>query len=105
MTPLASSDSYRRLSGFGGHAVRKPALDLAPLPELRRKLALIMGKQEFVRASCVGPVRLRNLEPCHEDIRRFTRALAGRRVRGFLNAASPGLITAFQPDAHYRNHE
>jgi len=94
-----------RLSGFGGNVVRKPALDLAPLPELRRKLALIMGKQEFVRASCVGPVRLRNLEPCHEDIRRFARALAGRSVRGFLNAASPGLITAFQPNAYYPSHE
>ena len=26
-------------------------------------------------------------------------------MRGFLNAASPGLITAFQPDAWYGNHE
>ena len=94
-----------RLAGFGGHVARKPALDLAPLPELRRKLALIMGEQEFVRASCVGPVRLRNLDPCREDIRRFARALAGRSVRGFLNAASPGLITAFQPNAYYASHE
>jgi len=94
-----------RLSGFGGNVERKPALDLAPLPELRRKLALIMGKQEFERASCVGPVRLRNLDPCHEDIRRFCRALTGRSVRGFLNAASPGLITAFQPNAYYVSHE
>jgi len=94
-----------RLSGFGGNVARKPALDLAPLPELRRKLALITGEQEFVRASCVGPVRLRNLDPCHEDIRRFAHALAGRSVRGFLNAASPGLITAFQPNAYYPSHE
>jgi 5-methyltetrahydropteroyltriglutamate--homocysteine methyltransferase len=94
-----------RLSGFGGSVARKPALDLAPLPELRRKLALIMGEQEFVRASCVGPVRLRNPDPCHEDIRRFSCALAGRSVRGFLNAASPGLITAFQPNAYYPSHE
>ncbi len=94
-----------RLSGFGGHSARKPALDLAALPELRRKLALIMGEQEFVRASCVGPVRLRDLDSCHQDIRRFTRALAGRPVRGFLNAASPGLITAFQPNAYYPSHE
>jgi 5-methyltetrahydropteroyltriglutamate--homocysteine methyltransferase len=94
-----------RLSGFGGHIARKPALDLAELPELRRKLALIMGEQEFVRASCVGPVRLRNLDPCREDIRRFTGALAGRNVRGFLNAASPGLISAFQPNVYYPSHE
>jgi 5-methyltetrahydropteroyltriglutamate--homocysteine methyltransferase len=94
-----------RLSGFGGHVARKPALDLAALPELRRKLAAIMGEQEFVRASCVGPVKLLTLEPCHADIRRFTRALLGRSVRGFMNAASPGLITAFQPNAFYPSHE
>ena len=94
-----------RLSGFGGHVERKPALDLAPFPELRKKLAAIMGEQEFVRASCVGLVRLVNLEPCHEDIRRFSRALAPRPVRGFMNAASPGLITAFQPNAYYPSHE
>jgi 5-methyltetrahydropteroyltriglutamate--homocysteine methyltransferase len=94
-----------RLSGFGGHVARKPALDLAPLPELRKKLAAIMGEQEFVRASCIGPVRLINLEPCREDIRRFQKATSGRNSQGFLNAASPGLITAFQPNAFYPNHE
>src|SRR5882724_1910668 len=94
-----------RLSGFGGNVTRKPALDLAPYPELRKKLAAIMGDQEFVRASCVGPVRLVNLDPCHEDIRRFAKALSGRSVRGFLNAASPGLITAFQPNQFYPTHE
>jgi 5-methyltetrahydropteroyltriglutamate--homocysteine methyltransferase len=95
-----------RLSGFGGgHVTRKPALDLAPLPQLRKKLALIMGEQEFVRLSCVGPVRLKDSEPCRQDIRRFTGVLADRGVRGFMNAASPGLITAFQPNAFYPSHE
>ena len=94
-----------RLSGFGGNVTRKPALDLAPYPELMKKLALIMGAQEFVRASCVGPVRLVNSDPCREDIRRFAKSLAGRSVRGFLNAASPGLITAFQPNTFYPSHE
>ncbi|HLZ98646.1 MAG TPA: cobalamin-independent methionine synthase II family protein [Steroidobacteraceae bacterium] len=94
-----------RLSGFGGNVARKPALDLAPLPELRKKLAAIMGEQEFVRASCVAAVKLRNLDPCLDDIRRFSKALEGRTVRGFMNAASPGLITAFQPNAYYPSHE
>jgi 5-methyltetrahydropteroyltriglutamate--homocysteine methyltransferase len=94
-----------RLSGFGGNVARKPALDLAPLPELRKKLAAIMGEQEFVRASCIAPVRLINLEPCHEDIRRFQKAMSGRKSRGFMNSASPGLITAFQPNAFYATHE
>ncbi|MDB5719110.1 MAG: hypothetical protein JWM38_2537 [Sphingomonas bacterium] len=96
-----------RLEGFGGDSPRKPALDLAPLPELRKKLAAIMGDQEFTRASCIAPVRLKNMDPCHEDIRRFTTAMErqGQGVKGFLNAASPGLITAFQPNAYYPTHE
>jgi 5-methyltetrahydropteroyltriglutamate--homocysteine methyltransferase len=94
-----------RLSGFGGNVARKPALDLAPLPELRKKLAAIMGEQEFVRASCIAPVKLVNLEPCHEDIRRFQKAMSGRKPQGFMNSASPGLITAFQPNAFYATHE
>ncbi|TRW16803.1 cobalamin-independent methionine synthase II family protein [Glacieibacterium frigidum] len=96
-----------RLEGFGGNSARKPALDLAPLPELRQKLAAIMGAQEFTRAVCIAPVKLRTLEPLHDDIRRFKGALDrhGNGTRAFLNAASPGLITAFQPNAFYPSHD
>ncbi|MEG3152038.1 cobalamin-independent methionine synthase II family protein [Sphingomonas sp. ZT3P38] len=96
-----------RLEGFGGNSPRKPALDLAPLPELRTKLAAIMGAQEFTRASCIAPVVLKTLEPLDDDIRRFRSALDrhGEGTRAFLNAASPGLITAFQPNAYYPSHE
>jgi len=96
-----------RLTGFGGHVDRKPALDLAAHPALAKKLAAIMGRQEFVRAACVGPVRLKTLEPARDDIRRFRSALDrhGKGVRAFMNAASPGLVTAFQPNKHYPSHE
>ncbi|KHL26088.1 enterotoxin [Croceibacterium mercuriale] len=96
-----------RLSGFGGHTPRKPARDLADVPELAAKLAHIMGAQEFSRASAIGKVELVNLQPLHDDTRRFRTALDrhGAGVRGFLNAASPGLITAFQPNAFYPSHE
>ena len=102
-----STYMIERLSGFGGHTDRHPALDLAPLPDLRAKLAHIMGSQEFTRASCIGPVRLINLQPLHDDIRRFKGALDlhGKGSCAFMNAASPGLITAFQKNAYYPNHE
>jgi 5-methyltetrahydropteroyltriglutamate--homocysteine methyltransferase len=96
-----------RLSGFGGHSPRKPARDLAAVPELAKKLSHIMGAQEFTRASAVGKVELVNLQPLHDDIRRFQLALErhGQGVEAFLNTASPGLITAFQPNQYYPSHE
>lgn len=101
-----STYMIERLSGFGGHIDRKVAADLAPLPALRQKLAAIMGAQEFTRASCIGPVKLVTLDPLHEDIRRFKAALADHPgTRAFMNAASPGLITAFQVNRHYPSHD
>ncbi len=96
-----------RLSGFGGHTPRKPALDLAEVPELTKKLSHITGAQEFTRASAIDKVELVNLQPLHDDIRRFRNALdaAGEGVEAFLNSASPGLITAFQPNQYYPTHE
>lgn len=103
-----STYMIERLSGFGGHIDRKPAADLAEVPNLARKLSAIMGSQEFVRASCIGPVRKVTLQPLHDDIRRFKAALANHAApdtEAFMNAASPGLITAFQVNRHYPSHE
>jgi len=96
-----------RLSGFGGHTPRKPAKDLAEVPELAKKLSTIMGSQEFTRASAIAKVELVNLQPLHDDIRRFKAALEkhGNGVEAFMNSASPGLITAFQPNQFYPSHE
>ena len=96
-----------RLSGFGGHVDRTPAKDLADLPELRTKLAAIMGSQSFVRAACIGKVELVDSKPVEDDVRRFSAAMRkeGQSVRGFMNAASPGLVTAFQPNQFYPTHE
>ncbi|WP_321389258.1 cobalamin-independent methionine synthase II family protein [Emcibacter sp.] len=103
-----STYMIERLSGFGGHVDRKPAADLAEHPGLAKKLSAIMGSQEFVRASCVGEVKLVTLDPLWEDIRRFKAALEKHgtpRTEAFMNAASPGLITAFQVNQFYPSHE
>ena len=96
-----------RLSGFGGHTPRKPAKDLAQVPDLAKKLSHIMGAQEFTRASAIDKVKLVNLQPLHDDIRRFRDALEnhGNGAGAFMNSASPGLITAFQPNQFYPSHE
>ncbi len=103
-----STYMIERLSGFGGHTDRKPAADLAEVPDLAKKLSAIMGSQEFVRASCIDEVKLVTLEPLHDDIRRFKAALdahAAPDTEAFMNAASPGLITAFQVNRFYPSHE
>ncbi|NBC36720.1 epoxyalkane--coenzyme M transferase [Novosphingobium sp. FSY-8] len=103
-----STYMIERLTGFGGHVDRKMAADLAEHPDLAKKLSAIMGSQEFTRASCVGPIKLVNLQPLHDDIRRFRAALDAHgapTTQGFMNAASPGLITAFQVNKYYPSHE
>jgi 5-methyltetrahydropteroyltriglutamate--homocysteine methyltransferase len=102
-----STYMIERLSGFGGHVDRKPAKDLAEHPELSKKLSAIMGSQDFVRASCVDKVQLVTLDPLWEDVRRFKAALAahGAGVKAFMNAASPGLISAFQLNKYYPTQE
>ena len=101
-----STYMQERLSGFGGHIERKPAKDLAAHPELSKKLSAVMGSQEFTRASCIDEVRLVDLQPALDDIRRYKTALEaeGKGTRAFMNAASPGLITAFQVNRHYPSH-
>jgi 5-methyltetrahydropteroyltriglutamate--homocysteine methyltransferase len=102
-----STYMIERLSGFGGHVDRKMAADLAEHPELAKRLSAIMGAQEFVRASCIGPVKLVNLDPLWEDVRRFKAALAahGNGAQAFMNAASPGLISAFQLNKYYPSQD
>jgi 5-methyltetrahydropteroyltriglutamate--homocysteine methyltransferase len=50
---------------------------------------------------------LKTMQPAHDDIRRFRAALErhGGELRAFMNAASPGLVTAFQPNQFYPSHE
>ena len=95
-----------RLSGFEGHYPRPPHLDLAPYPELREAMARMIGKQTFKRAACVGPIELVNREALAKDIARL-RAAADRLSPQdvFMNAASPGVISAFQSNRYYPTHE
>jgi 5-methyltetrahydropteroyltriglutamate--homocysteine methyltransferase len=95
-----------RLTGFGGHTDRKIALDLVDYPELRKKMAAISGTQAFNRASCIGPIEVKDRKPLESDLAHFKKALAGSgAVEGFMNSASPGLVTAFQPNQYYKSHE
>jgi 5-methyltetrahydropteroyltriglutamate--homocysteine methyltransferase len=64
------------------------------------------GRQMFRRASCTGPVKLKERSLYEKDLANFKAAVArSRPVDAFLTAASPGVVTAFQPNAYYPTHE
>ncbi|MEI9885878.1 MAG: cobalamin-independent methionine synthase II family protein [Rhizomicrobium sp.] len=95
-----------RLTGFGGDNERRVARDLKDYPEFRQKMARMTGAQEFRRASCIGPVAVKDLGPLHKDIENLKAAAAENGVaEAFMNSASPGLVTAFQPNKFYPTHE
>ncbi len=97
-----------RLAGFAGHYPRPPHLDLAPYPELREALARMLGKQSFTRAGCVGPIELVDRTAVQTDVANLRAALAAHRAtvtEAFVNAASPGVISAFQSNQYYPSHE
>jgi 5-methyltetrahydropteroyltriglutamate--homocysteine methyltransferase len=97
---------HDRLSGFGGDQPRKIAIDLQDYPDFRKKMAAMAGTQSFKRSCCIGPVAVRDREALRRDLANFRAALAKVRVtEGFMNAASPGLVTAFQPNQFYPTHE
>jgi 5-methyltetrahydropteroyltriglutamate--homocysteine methyltransferase len=95
-----------RLSGFGGDRPRQVALDLQPYPEFRARMALFAGRQALRRQACVGPIAMVERESMHKDIANLR---AARDRHGpwdvFMNAASPGVVAAFQPNEYYPTHE
>jgi len=98
-----------RLSGFsdeGSTESAKPHLDLAPFPDLQRKMALLTGPRRFKRVACIGPVAVRDRAGLQRDLDNMRQATAAARpVDAFLNAASPGVVASFLPNQHYPTHE
>jgi 5-methyltetrahydropteroyltriglutamate--homocysteine methyltransferase len=95
-----------RNTGFGGDFTPKPHKDLAKYPGYREMLAKMRGPNLFRRTCCVGPISPKDDGSLEEDIARFRAALDSEAVtEGFMNAASPGVVAAFQPNRYYDSHE
>jgi 5-methyltetrahydropteroyltriglutamate--homocysteine methyltransferase len=94
-----------RLSGFGGDQARQIALDLVDFPEFRSRMQVFSGKQSFKRQVCIGPIAVIEREALRHDIEDFAAACRHHGVtRAFLNSASPGVVSAFQPNRYYPTH-
>jgi 5-methyltetrahydropteroyltriglutamate--homocysteine methyltransferase len=95
-----------RLTGFAGHAQRKPPLDTRDYPAFNAAMTRMTGAQTLRRANCVGPIALQDRAPAAQDIANLGAAVKGvKHVDVFMTSASPGLVTAFQPNTYYPTHD
>ena len=95
-----------RYAGFGGEHRPKTHLDLIDHPEFRERMKAFLGPRHERRMQCTAPVSLEDRRPLEQDLAHLRAALeAVPRTEGFINAASPGVVAAFMPNAYYRTHE
>jgi 5-methyltetrahydropteroyltriglutamate--homocysteine methyltransferase len=95
-----------RLTGFDGDHPRQIALDLQAFADFRAKMALLAGKQSFKRQACVGPIAVAERQSLQNDLRNLRAAVQAHAAHdAFMNAASPGVVSAFQPNLYYPTHE
>jgi 5-methyltetrahydropteroyltriglutamate--homocysteine methyltransferase len=95
-----------RLTGFDGDHPRQIARDLQAFPEFRARMAVFAGKQSFKRPACVGPIAVADRQSLQNDLRNLRAAVKAHAAHdAFMNAASPGVVSAFQPNMYYPTHE
>jgi len=95
-----------RYTGFSGDSPRNAPADLKLFPDFLEKLAKAGGTPQYARPMCTGPVESKGQGELQTDIDNLKAAMAKHGVkRGFMNAASPGVISQFLPNQFYPNRE
>src|SRR6266850_6317110 len=95
-----------RLSGFGGTSQSLQYRDLVDFPEMAKRVFGDPGRSRRKTPACTGPVSLRDPAAAQVDVDNLKAALRSVEVKDvFMSAASPGVISLFFRDDHYRNHE
>lgn len=95
-----------RYTGFSGDSPRKPPADLLMFPSFLKRLADDGGTPRYGRPMCTGDVRSKGQGELEKDIANLKAAMAEHGVkRGFMNAASPGVISLFLQNGHYKTRE
>ncbi len=95
-----------RYTGFSGDSPRNAPADLKLYPSFLERLAREGGTPQFARPCCTGPVAAKSDRDLKTDIANLKAAMDKHGVaRGFMNAASPGVISQFLPNKHYPSRE
>lgn len=95
-----------RYTGFSGDSPRNAPADLKQFPSFLRRLAQEGGTPQYARPMCTGPVRSKGQDALLQDIAHLKDAMARHgAAEGFMNAASPGVISLFLQNDHYPDRE
>jgi 5-methyltetrahydropteroyltriglutamate--homocysteine methyltransferase len=95
-----------RYTGFSGDSPRNAPADLKMFPGFLQRIADSGGTPEYARPMCTGEVRSKGQGELETDIANLKAAMAEHGVaRGFMNAASPGVISLFLQNGHYKTRE
>ncbi|MEM7464197.1 MAG: cobalamin-independent methionine synthase II family protein [Pseudomonadota bacterium] len=91
-----------RYTGFSGDSPRNAPADLKMFPSFLERLANEGGTPKYARPMCTGEVVSKGQGELGKDIANLKTAMDKHGVkRGFMNAASPGVISLFLQNAHY----
>ena len=95
-----------RYNGFSGDSPRNPPADLKLFPSYLKRLADDGGTPTYARPMCTDRVSSKGQVDLNKDIFNLKTAMKICNVsRGFMNAASPGVISLFLQNQFYSSRE
>ena len=95
-----------RIEGFSGESERKAPQDLDDFPTFKERIARSGGTPTYTRPCCTHELKIKDKLSLTKDINNFKTALEDNNHKlAFMNAASPGVISAFLPNKFYKDDD
>jgi 5-methyltetrahydropteroyltriglutamate--homocysteine methyltransferase len=95
-----------RLAGFGGSGNTFVYQDLVDFPNLAKRVFGDPGRSRRKTPACNAPISVRDEAAARVDVDNLKAAVAGMRTaEAFMSAASPGVISLFFRNDHYKDQE
>src|SRR5664279_1197625 len=95
-----------RLNGFGGTGNTFVYQDLADFPCLEKRVFGDPGRSRRKTPACNSAISVRDAQAAQTDADNLKAALGGvKATGGFMSAASPGVISLFFRNDHYKDFE
>ena len=95
-----------RYTGFSGDSPRNAPQDLKLFPGFLERLADDGGTPQYARPMCTSEVKSKGQGELQKDISNLKDAMSMTGMeRGFMNAASPGVISLFLQNDYYPSRE